>query len=63
MQCREYMKNRRLSSEQIMSPDEKEDDIWRNNQQGKGRQNVAIKDTKKTSQNWARDRDTGKMTW
>jgi hypothetical protein len=61
MQCRDYVRNRRLS-EQINSSEEKEDELWKNNKQGKVRQNH--KDIKKSSQsNTVRDWETGKVTW
>jgi nucleosome binding factor SPN SPT16 subunit len=60
MQCRDYVRNRRLS-EQMNSADEKEDEQWNYNRQDKFNRNR--KDFKNSFQsNTARDREPGKVT-
>lgn len=61
--CRDYVRNRRLS-EQMNSSMEKEDEMWKNNQQNKVRHQNHTDSTKSFKSNTnTHDREPGKITW
>ena len=63
MQCRDYVRNRRLS-EQMNSSNEKEEEMWKNNQQNKVRHQNHTDFTKSFKSNTnTHDREPGKITW
>ena len=63
LQCRDYVRNRRLS-EQMNSSMEKEDEMWKNNQQNKVRHQNHADVTKSFKNNTnTHDREPGKITW